>query len=154
MAGRPPSDYAHVVRVAVIFLLAVVAFVVLRWWFIPADFGVYGFFRAGAIEDNRAKPLVYAGRAACADCHADVVEVRVGGSHDRIGCEACHGPLAAHAGGEAVPASAVPDPRVTCIRCHAAKAGKPAGFPQVDVEEHAPEGPCSACHQPHRPGIS
>lgn len=154
MSGRPPSDYEHVLRVGVLFLFAVVVFVALRWWFLPADFGVYGFYRAGALDDNRNRPLAHAGRAACEACHADIVEARAGGRHERIGCEACHGPLAAHAAGEDVPAPAPPDPRTTCIRCHAAKAGKPAGFPQVDVGDHAPEGDCSACHQPHRPGMS
>ncbi len=154
MARPAPSDHEHVVRVAVLFALALVAFMGLRWWFLPSDFGVHGFYRAGAIEDNRARPLVHAGRAACLECHADIVESRRGGRHERIGCESCHGPLGAHAGGEAAPATARPDPRVACIRCHATRAGKPAGFPQVVVEDHAPEGPCTACHQAHRPGIS
>jgi hypothetical protein len=148
------SDYAHVFRVAGLFAVALVLFVVLRWWFIPSDFGVYGFFRAGALEDNRAHPLVYAGRAACVDCHADVVEARRASRHEPIGCESCHGPQAAHAAGEDVPVPPKPDSRTTCIRCHAMRAGKPARFPQVDAADHAPEGPCTACHQPHHPAVS
>lgn len=147
------SDYAHVFRVAALFVLALVAFVALRWWFLPGDFGVLGFYRAGALEDNRARPIAYAGAEACADCHADVVTSRQGSRHERIGCEACHGPLARHASGEAEPAPGRPDPRVTCVRCHAMRAGKPRGFPQVDIADHAPDGPCTACHHPHHPAL-
>jgi len=152
MPGR--SDYAHVVKVAFLFAFAFAAFLLIRWWFLPADFGVYGFYRAGALDDNRAKPVHYAGRAACVDCHSDVVESRAGSRHEKIGCESCHGPLNAHVTGADEKKPARPDTRATCIRCHTTKAGKPAGFPQVDVGEHAPEGACTECHQPHHPAIS
>jgi hypothetical protein len=95
MDGRR-SYYAHVGKVACLFALALGAFVLIRWWFLPADFGVHGFYRAGALDDNRARVPVYAGRAACVDCHSDVVESRKGSRHEPIGCESCHGPLAAH----------------------------------------------------------
>lgn len=143
----------HVVRVAVLFVLGIVAFIALRWWFVPADFGTHGFYRAGALVDNRARPINYAGRASCAECHADIVDMRKGSRHERIGCESCHGPLARHAAGEDEQKPALPDPRTTCVRCHDAKAGKPTVYPQVDVAAHAPEGPCTACHQPHHPAI-
>lgn len=147
-------DIEHVLRLVVIFALGVAMFLVLRWWLVPPDFGVYGHFRAGALADNRSRPIVYAGRAACTDCHSEVVDVRRGGRHEQIGCEACHGPLAGHASGEEEAPPARPDPRVTCIRCHDARAGKPAAFPQVDVGDHAPEGACTDCHRPHQPAVS
>ena len=153
--GHRFRDYEHILRLVGIFFVAVIAFLLLRAWLVPADFGVYGHFRAGAIADNQAKPIMFAGRAACADCHADVVESRQGSRHAQIGCEACHGPLAAHAAGEEAEAKpARPDPRTTCIRCHDARAGKPRAFPQVDVRDHAPEGACTDCHKPHHPAIS
>jgi len=153
MGGRF-KDFEHVLRVVALFVLGVVAFLAVRAWFVPADFGVYGYFRTGAIEDNRVYPLVHAGRAACVECHSDVVETRRGSRHERIGCEACHGPLARHASGEDEAKPSLPDTRTTCIRCHEKKAGKPAGFPQVNAAEHAESGPCAECHNPHRPGIS
>jgi hypothetical protein len=152
--GRGFRDYEHVVRVAALFVIGIVAFLVLRWWFLPTDFGDYGFYRTGALADNRARPIAYAGRAACADCHSDVVELRKGSRHEGIGCESCHGPLARHAAGDDPAKPARPDPRVTCVRCHAAKAGKPQAYPQVDIADHAPDGECTACHRPHRPAIS
>lgn len=146
-------DAEHVFRVGLIFALLVVAFLLLRAWFIPDDFGVYGFYRAGALDDNRVRPPQYAGHSTCADCHADVVDTRRGSRHERVACEACHGPLGRHAAGEDEATPARPDGRASCIRCHDARAGKPAGFPQVVVADHADEGPCTACHQPHSPAI-
>ena len=153
MGGRF-RDYEHVLRVLVLFLLGVAAFVALRWWLVPSDFGVYGHYRAGALEENRSRPIAFAGRAACAECHDDVVVSRKGSRHERIACESCHGALAAHASGNDETKPVRPDPRLSCIRCHDARAGKPAAFPQVDVRDHAPEGPCTECHQPHHPAIS
>jgi len=152
MAGRF-RDIEHVIRVALLFVIGFGTFVAVRSWLVPDDFGVYGFYRAGALDDARARPVVYAGRGTCGDCHPDVVESRKGSRHEGIGCESCHGALAAHAAGESEEPPIRPDQRATCIRCHAAKAGKPAGFPQVDVADHAPDGPCTACHQPHHPGV-
>ena len=78
-------------------------------------------------------------------------------SHAKVACESCHGALAAHA--QADNPSTVkpqkPDPRKTCVICHTASISKPKAFPQVDPAEHAPEGPCTACHvQPHSPKIT
>jgi len=148
------QDKAHLVRMAVLFAAGVVFFIAFRAWMVPADFGVYGHYRAGALDDVRARPVRYAGRAACEDCHADVVAARQGSRHARIGCEACHGPLVAHvqAGGDKKPA--LPDSRVLCPRCHYASPWKPKTFPQVVVAEHSPEGPCIACHKPHAPKMS
>ena len=151
---RPASDYVHLVRMAGLFVIGISAFVVLRWLLVPADFGVLGHYRAGAVADNMARPVVYAGQAVCVTCHAEVAEARAQGRHVRVACEACHGALAAHAAAPDGPAPVKPDPRQTCIRCHSANISKPASFPQVVPEEHAPEGSCAACHAVHNPKIS
>ena len=44
----------HIVRMAIVFLVGVAAFLIARWAAIPADFGTLGFYRAGAIDDVRA----------------------------------------------------------------------------------------------------
>jgi hypothetical protein len=111
----------HLFRMAVLFLGGTLLFIILRAVMVPRDFGVYGHFRAGALDDNRAVPLQYAGRAACADCHPDVVEARVGGKHEGIGCEACHGALAAHAESRMEEKPTLPDTRTTCLQCHQKK---------------------------------
>jgi hypothetical protein len=153
MKGRF-EDYSHVLRVAAIFAAGLVIFLLVRSWLVPDDFGVYGHYRASAIEANRDRPLVFAGQEACVTCHAAPAEIRQAGGHAGVSCESCHGALGRHASGDSAEKPTLPDPRAGCERCHDARAGKPAGFPQVDVQEHAPEGACTACHQPHRPGIS
>lgn len=154
MGGRF-RDYEHVLRMLALFAVGVAAFLAVRSWLVPHDFGVYGHYRAAALEENRSRPIRFAGRGTCTECHDDIVASRKGSRHERIACESCHGALAAHASGEEGAARPVkPDPRVTCIRCHDTRAGTPVAFPQVDVRDHAPQGPCTECHQPHHPAIS
>jgi uncharacterized CHY-type Zn-finger protein len=124
-------------------------FMVVRWFLIPSDFGVYGFYRAGALVDARAVPVVYAGEAVCLDCHSDVGELRAQARHEIVRCEACHGPLKAHADDSTVKPRAL-NPRLICLTCHTAGTGQPETFPQIG-SDHADEGPCTQCHKPHRP---
>jgi hypothetical protein len=135
-----------------LFVLGISAFFVLRAVAVPRDFGVYGHFRASALDLNRNKPLVHAGRAACADCHPDVIEARTGGKHEQIGCEGCHGAAARHASGEdKAPLPVKPHPRTGCLHCHANDASRPAWFPQIVVATHAGDQTCVTCHNPHNP---
>ncbi len=149
------SDTAHLVRLGILFVIFVVAFLVIRSALIPAGFGVYGHYRAGALDDNMAVPMKYAGQTACADCHGDVVEARTHGPAGHpISCESCHGPLAAHAADPGTVAATKPDTRDNCLRCHDYRPARPVGFPQIMPAQHAPEGPCTDCHVPHAPKLS
>ena len=150
--ASPFGHYGHVVRVAALFLAAVIVFVVVQGFLVPDDFGVYGHYRAGALADNRTLPLAYAGRAACVECHTDVPEAASGGAHAGIRCEACHGPQARHAEDPAVEPGR-PDAAALCVRCHARNTARPAAFPQVDEEEHAAGEACLTCHVAHDPGM-
>jgi predicted CXXCH cytochrome family protein len=144
------SDAGHLVRLAAIFGAGALLFVAVRAQMVPDDFGRFGHYRAGAIDDARALTPVHAGQATCAGCHADVVELRATSRHAGVSCEACHGALGAHARQE-VAKPARPDGRELCIRCHAAKTGKPRQYPTVSVKEHAGEERCITCHTPHNP---
>jgi hypothetical protein len=148
------ADYVHLVRMAGLFVIGVSAFVLLRWMMVPADFGVYGHYRAGALRDIMALPIKFAGQATCVECHTDVAEVRAKGRHARVACESCHGALADHAAKPNDVKPVRPDPRKTCIICHTASISKPKSFPQVVVAEHAPEGSCADCHVVHNPKLS
>jgi hypothetical protein len=147
--------YAHVLRVAGLFAVGFVAFLVLRQVFVPADFNLegYGFFRAGALDDIRARPIHYAGHEACAACHDAVTTAETGSRHASLHCEACHGPLAAHANAPMDVKPPALNPRALCLTCHTKMAGKYEGFPQVDPKEHAGDDACTSCHQPHHPEI-
>jgi hypothetical protein len=141
----------HLVRVAGLFLAGVVAFLVLQALLVPKGFGVYGHYRAGALAENRVRPVAFAGRAACVECHSDVPEAMKGGRHAAVHCEACHGPLAAHAGDPTEKKAVRPDSKVLCARCHAANVARPARFPQVEAAEHSGGEACTTCHVAHNP---
>lgn len=143
----------HLIRVVILLALGMVIFLVVRRVVVPADFGRYGHFRAGALDEIRAKPIKFAGRAACEACHSDQAEVKNKGKHAGLGCEACHGPLAHHAEDPSTVIPKLPDTAVLCARCHEANNAKPKSFPQVVTAEHSAGLPCNTCHKPHSPKI-
>ena len=148
----PDRHYGHVVRILGLFAAGFTVFMVVRGFLVPSDFGVYGFYRAGALVDARARAPLYAGEASCADCHTDVVELRAQARHKGVRCEACHGPLPIHATGDLSVKPRALHPRQLCLTCHTAGTGKPAAFPQVGPD-HSDPGPCTECHKPHRPKV-
>jgi len=141
----------HLFRVAVLFIAGIFVFLVARAVFVPADFGKYGHYRAGAIDDIRSQAPAFAGRAACADCHTDIPPVLAAGKHARLGCEACHGASAKHADAPEKGKPAKLDARGLCLTCHMASVAKPKKFPQVDPAQHGEGAPCTSCHTPHDP---
>jgi len=147
------KDQIHLIRMGLLFAAGLGAFLVAREVLVPRDFGLYGHYRAGALADVRSLPLHYAGRAACAECHDDVVKARAGSAHQKVGCEACHGPLAVHAADPSQLEPVLPDASV-CRVCHLENVAKPKGFPQVNPEDHADGEACTTCHHPHHPEIS
>jgi hypothetical protein len=146
------KDYEHLVRLAALFAGGVLVFLLLQAVLVPADFGETGHYRTSALASNRQRAPVHAGEVACAECHADIVETRAPAAHRNVRCEACHGPQAAHAGGEGVPT--LPDVSSLCGRCHTRMPARPRAFPQIVPREHAGAEPCTSCHAPHAPGLS
>jgi hypothetical protein len=139
------------VLLGLVFLGGLAAFLALRAAVVPDSFGRFGHYRAAALDENRERPLSFAGQQACAPCHSDIVEQRASGRHKNVSCEACHGPLAAHAADPAgLRPPALPGARL-CGSCHESDAAKPAQFPQVNAQEHSAGAECASCHQPHHP---
>lgn len=147
------QDIRHLVFLFVLFLVAIACFFALRKALTPAGFGFYGHYRAGSLDDNRARPLKFAGQAECVLCHDTQDAVRQKGKHARIACEACHGPQAAHANMPAVHKPRISDVSTLCASCHEKSAAKPKWFKQVQRAEHAGDTACSDCHQPHSPAM-
>lgn len=147
-------DAEHLIRVVLLLALGVIAFFLIRHAVVPRDFGKYGHFRAGSMDDVRARPIKFAGREACEACHSDQAEVKSKGKHVHVGCEACHGPLARHAEDPTNVVPQLPDTAVLCVRCHEANSAKPRGFPQVVSAEHSGGLACNTCHKPHDPKIA
>jgi predicted CXXCH cytochrome family protein len=145
-------DVEHLFRLSAVFAGGLLLFVVVRAELVPEDFGRLGHYRAGAVDEIRSRPVGYAGQKACAECHTDVVETRALSRHRALSCESCHGPLASHAAGEG-PKPTRPEATPLCVRCHAARTGKPVRYPRVEVKDHAGDAACITCHQPHNPGI-
>lgn len=147
-------DAGHLFRLAGVFLVGIVLFLVIRGFLVPASFGQYGHYRGNALADMAAKPVNFAGHQTCETCHSDVLDKKKDGKHARVNCEACHGALAKHADD---PASVKPeklDAAVLCVRCHEANAAKPKTFPQVASADHSNGLACDTCHQPHSPAIT
>jgi len=148
------ANKEHLLRVVALFGAGVALFLVARASLVPKGFGDYGHYRSGALGDNRAAPLVHAGRASCRTCHEAPAETLRSGKHASLGCEACHGALGRHSQDARSQKAVRPDGRTVCLRCHTANAAKPATFPQVDVAEHAPQGSCLECHTAHSPALT
>lgn len=146
------KDREHLARLAGLLLGALAAFVVLRGLLVPKGFGEFGHYRTGALADNAARPPSFAGRGACLECHTEVGPKLKAGKHAKIGCEACHGALAMHAGDPEKLTPIRPEPRKLCPVCHQKNIARPASFPQVDAKEHGDGEACNSCHAPHDPG--
>jgi hypothetical protein len=146
-------DAGHLFRFAGLFVIAFLAFLLIRGYVVPKSFGQYGHYRGNAIGEIAARPVHFAGHQACETCHGDEAAAKQAGKHAHVNCEACHGPLAKHADDPSSVTPVKPDTAVLCIRCHAASAAKPKGFPQI-AADHMSGIPCQTCHQPHNPAIS
>lgn len=147
-------DANHLIRLAGVIVLFVVAFLVARQAVIPKAFGMYGHYRPGALDDVRKHPTRFAGQAECLYCHEEQAKAKASGRHGKVNCEACHGPAASHAADPAAGKPKIADVPGLCQNCHEKDAAKPAAFPQVARREHyGGTSPCEGCHQPHSPKL-
>ena len=149
----------HVFRVALVVLVTLVAFLIVRGFLVPRTYGMYGPYRyANVAEQMNVRKPAYAGPAACGECHPDEFKARSAGSHRTVSCEVCHGPLALHVKDDGtVEAPVIDRSYKLCARCHRKIDGRPAGFPQVVLEEHVggslDGNVCISCHNPHSPKL-
>jgi DnaJ-class molecular chaperone len=102
------------------------------------------------VERETARPVHYAGTAACAGCH-EQVGVKNAGYHRNLSCETCHGPAQGHVDDPGEVKPNLPRLREFCVRCHAYNPSRPTGFPQINPAAHNPLKPCISCHDPHDP---
>jgi len=147
------KDAEHLFRVALVFAVGAIAFVVVREMLVPKSFGEYGHYRGAAMGEMAAQAVVFAGHQACETCHPEVPALKNQGKHAKVNCEACHGALAKHAEDPGTVEPAKLDTAVLCVRCHSINGAKPKGFPQVDAKEHSAGLACETCHQPHSPVV-
>lgn len=145
------KDAGHLLRLAAVFLVGFILFLLLRGVLIPRSFAQYGHYRGNAIAEIAARPISFAGHQTCESCHSDILETKAKGMHKGVACESCHGPLAKHAEDPAAVQPAKLDTLVLCARCHQANIAKPSSFPQVEAVDHSGGAACDTCHQPHSP---
>lgn len=138
-------------RLLVVFGVFVGALAAGRYFLIPETFGERGHYRAAAVTSIEQQPIHYAGREACAACHAEIADRHSGGRHQSLSCEVCHGPAAAHIQSPSENRLPAPRKRDYCPLCHRYDPSRPTGFPQIDPVAHNPLKACINCHNPHQP---
>lgn len=148
----------HVLRPLWVALGIVGLVLLLRQFMVPDDFGIhgrsftYGFHRLSNIEEWRAVPVKYRGKAGCQECHQAEASAAGTSPHRDIQCENCHGPAMAHPDSPA--ALSINRSRELCLRCHArlpyptTLRGTLNG---IDPATHYSDTLCSECHNPHKP---
>ena len=149
----------HVFRVLLVLLLVLVVVVIGRSFLIPKSYGMYGNYRYDNVQEQMdVRAPVHGGARSCADCHDDRFQAVGKGSHAKVSCEVCHGPLGRHVkDGDVVAKMAIDRSPKLCGYCHRKIDGRPAKFPQVVFEKHVegglgPKG-CLECHDPHSPKL-
>ena len=153
------KDFQHLIRVAIAFVVIFSLFLLARSFLKPASYGKLGRYRAASVDEIKAMPVKFAGKAAqkdCAACHEKAFKAKVADRHKGVSCETCHGPAAAHAadpGGVKPVKPAEAEMAKFCLRCHARALSKPPKFPQVEAQTHNAGTACNACHTPHAPRL-
>jgi hypothetical protein len=144
MPKMPPQ----ILRLILLTVGIVGSYLVARAFLTPASFGEYGWYRGEALGELASRPITFAGKKACEECHSDVVQKLTKHEHKTLSCEGCHGPGQAHADN--------PDLKLEilnfshCARCHEANPSRPKWHKQIVVSQHYP-GKCTECHVPHSP---
>lgn len=148
----------HVWRPLYVVIGIVVIILIIRAFYVPADFGVhergymYGWYRTGNIEEWKNFKVKYQGGDYCKNCHPDKIESIMKTPHAIIQCENCHGPAIDH---PTEPQKLKIDrSREQCLRCHFPlpypTSGR-ANIRGVDPDKHNPGIECVMCHNPHSP---
>ncbi|MDO8518820.1 MAG: hypothetical protein Q7T11_01495 [Deltaproteobacteria bacterium] len=153
----------HYFRAAFLILGGLGLFLLVRAFLLPSSFGKYGFYRGDNVAEQMAKPIHFAPKNACADCHGDIWEKHQTGSHSTVQCQNCHDALSVHFNaekGEMVGPMPIQKNTKLCLRCHLDLPSRRADFPRINPEEHLKENPaahdpgvCGTCHSPHSPKI-
>lgn len=148
---------------AVLVFVAIIGLILLgRSVFVPDSWGELGYYRADAIKDELAKPLVHGQNESCRECHAEVYDMKQASAHARLACESCHAPVSGHVNEAGEKIADMPrklgEPQVElCLSCHQKTMGRPEKFPMIDHIQHLEEQKvrtdhsCDQCHTVHAP---
>ncbi|MEK7677000.1 MAG: cytochrome c3 family protein [Verrucomicrobiota bacterium] len=143
--NMPPQ----IVRLVLLTIGIVAAYLVARYILTPSSFGQYGFYRGNALEEVAARSPVYAGKKSCDECHSEELQLLAKFEHKTLSCEACHGVGQAHVENPDVKFTKLTDNQ--CLRCHEASPSRPKWLRQITFKEHYKGQRCTDCHVPHQP---
>jgi hypothetical protein len=139
----------QIARLVLLTVGIVVSYLTARYFLTPPSFGEYGWYRGAALSELTSRPVVFAGKKACDECHSEVCQKLAKYEHKTLSCEACHGTGQAHADN--------PDVKMAilnfshCARCHEASPSRPAWLKQIQTRKHYTGQRCTECHIPHQP---
>ena len=157
------SPTAHVVRIALTLAGMMIIGFSLRPLFLPDEFGKYGYYRPGAVEDEANRVVRNMNNESCFDCHPRIKKIHLAGVHKDVLCEVCHGAHGDHVEGEtvigAMPVVRDQEIRPMCLRCHTkiVQALPPETIKLVALPEHMEKRKvrtdhvCNQCHHVHAP---
>jgi len=139
----------QLVRLVLLTIGIVCVYFTARYFLMPPSFGQYGHYRGDALREIAARQPLWAGRAACVECHSDHAQKLAKGEHKMLSCETCHGPGRTHVEN---PADKLPKLNVAlCVRCHQQSLSRPKWLHQINVHNHYTGSVCTECHVPHQP---
>jgi len=155
----PLRHTKHVLRVALLLVVTVVALGLGRSLFVPETWGEHGWYRGAAVVDHRAHEVRHAGDTACGECHDEVLSRHDSGAHVSLRCELCHSVMTDHVRDDEVVAEMpIGASFELCGRCHRTLNARPADFPQINPRQHLADmdvepdnNVCVGCHDPHSP---
>ncbi|MBF0230603.1 MAG: hypothetical protein HQK63_13620 [Desulfamplus sp.] len=148
--------------VASVVLMAGVGFVV-KELLIPKSFGLYGPYRADAIDEETQRVLRHGTNASCFGCHQYEATIHLTGNHKTISCEFCHGTYSDHVSNgrkiATLPVKKGDEITTLCLRCHNTeiKARSTMVIKTVGVPDHLKKQnvklthTCNQCHHVHAP---
>ncbi len=157
------SRQTHLLRLIVVLVAGIGGLLFIKGFFVPSGWDRDHWYRSGALEDLKQRPIIYAGNNACRGCHGKtrkdheaIVDALAAGVHEHLACESCHGPL--HKEDHTVAAAKIERSSSLCLRCHENVAARPhrVGLFSVAFMAHQAKGVsresnCVQCHNPHAP---
>ncbi len=158
-----PGYNAHIVKIAVLFLLIAVFVYPLRWLLTPSSFGAIGHYRADAILEEAEQKLIHGTNASCLSCHEYEFNNHAEGLHKTVSCEFCHGTFASHVNDNKKIANMElkegEEIKILCLRCHNDEimARPKTKLKTIVMPDHIrdqkvnEEHTCNQCHYVHDP---
>jgi hypothetical protein len=139
----------QILRLLLLVIGIVVSYSAARYFMTPRSFHQYGWYRGEALAEISARPITFAGRKACDECHSEQYQKLVKYEHKTLSCEGCHGAGQAHVDNPDVKLEVLN--QSLCLRCHEANPSRPKWHKQIVSKSHYTDSKCSECHVPHAP---